>query len=92
MADLFEGRNHAEKELFSQTMIEFFAPIENQRYLESTGKGIRSNRIFRCTKPLDKRKEDALPEQTKRAWVSMTSSIPEVPKVAPFSLMRASRP
>ena len=36
-----------EKELFSQTMIEFFAPIENQRYiLESTGKGVRSDRIF----------------------------------------------
>ncbi len=69
------------------------APIENQRYniLKSTGKSIRSDRIFRCTKPLlDKRKRsDAQAFESKLKSPSM-HLFTEVPKVALFSLTIAA--
>ena len=77
-----------EKELFSQTMIEFFAPIENQRYiLKAQEKVSDQTEYFAVPSLFDKRKEDAqaFVAQIRRVWASMTSSIPEVPKAVPFS-------
>ena len=47
-----------EKELFSQTMIEFFAPIENQRYiLKAQEKVSDQTEYFAVPSLFDKRKE-----------------------------------
>ena len=42
-----KGASMREKEIFAQALTEFFAPIENQRYiLKVLSQGERSNRIF----------------------------------------------
>ena len=56
-----KGGTMREKELFSQTMIEFFAPIENQRYiLKAQEKVSDQTEYFAVPSLFDKRKEDAL--------------------------------
>lgn len=55
-----KGGTMREKELFSQTMIEFFAPIENQRYiLKAQEKVSDQTEYFAVPSLFDKRKEDA---------------------------------
>ena len=55
-----KGGTMREKELFSQTMIEFFAPIENQRYiLKAQEKVPDQTEYFAVPSLFDKRKEDA---------------------------------
>ena len=82
-----KGGTMREKELFSQTMIEFFAPIENQRYILKAQERcpIRQN-ISPCQASLTNVKKMPKPlwSKSERAWVSMTSSIPEAPKAVLF--------
>ena len=55
-----KGATMREKEIFAQTLTEFFAPIENQRYiLKSCHKVKGSNRIFAVPSMFEKRKADA---------------------------------
>ena len=55
-----KGGTMREKELFSQTIIEFFAPIENQRYiLKAQEKVSDQTEYFAVPSLFDKRKEDA---------------------------------
>ena len=65
-----KGGTMREKELFSQTMIEFFAPIENQRYiLKAQEKVSDQTEYFAVPSLFDKRKEDtqAFVEQIRKS-------------------------
>ena len=56
-----KGASMREKEIFAQTMTEFFAPIENQRYiLKASHKVKDQTEFFAVPSMFDKRKEDVV--------------------------------